>query len=360
MYILAFETSCDDTSVALLRDDILISMSTHTQLEHDVTGGVVPEVAARSHANAIFPCIDEVLWKSDGVSLEQIDYFACTERPWLLPSLLTWLTVAKTLALSYQKPLILVDHIESHIFANFLGRNRKDILFPNVVLTVSGWHTEIYLWKSLFELECIWQTRDDAAGECFDKVAKMMGLWFPGGAKIAKLADEYRNLWFVNQGSKRLFPEVLLEKDSLDFSFSWLKTAVKREIDGRLARLSDSWDSWSLLQEDSIREIAYEVEETISDILVTKLIRALKQTDVKMMLLAGGVSANATLKKKLEWISQNQEVSFLAPEKILYSMDNAAMVWIRAFYQISSWFRYSSIMIQSVNLIFLIMRPYFI
>ncbi len=139
----------------------------------------------------------------------------------------------------------------------------------------------------------------------------------------------------MNQNSKRLFPEVLLEKDSLDFSFSWLKTAVKREIDGRLARFYDSWDSWLLLQEDSIREIAYEVEETISDILVKKLTRALKQTDVKMMLLAGGVSANTTLKEKLERISQEQEVSFLAPDKIVYSMDNAAMVWIRAFYQIS-------------------------
>lgn len=136
MYILAFETSCDDTSVALMKDEVLVSMSTRTQLEHDVTGGVVPEVAARSHANAIFPCIEDVLRESK-ITLNDIDYFACTEKPGLLPSLLTGMTVAKTLALSQKKPIIWIDHIESHIFANYLDRNEEDITFPAVVLTVS-------------------------------------------------------------------------------------------------------------------------------------------------------------------------------------------------------------------------------
>jgi N6-L-threonylcarbamoyladenine synthase len=323
MYLLAFETSCDDTSVALMRDRELLSMSTRTQLEHDATWGVVPEVAARSHANAIFPCIEDVLSQA-WVKLQEIDYFACTEKPGLLPSLLTGLTVAKTFSLAYKKPLILIDHIESHIFANFLERNESEIIFPAVVLTVSGGHTEIYLWKSIFELEMVGQTRDDAAGECFDKVAKMMWLGFPWWAKIAQLSQEYRESWFMRQESwKCLFPEVMLERDSLDFSFSGLKTAVKREVDRR----------WDLALEDQ-QEIAYEVEETITDILSKKLRRALDHTSAHMMLLAGWVSANTLLKAKLQVISSEKWIPFLAPIKTIYSMDNAAMVGIRSYFEI--------------------------
>ncbi len=137
MYILAFETSCDDTSVAVMRDDICIALSTRTQLEHDATGGVVPEVAARLHANAIFPCIDDALCDAQ-IPLNQIDMIACTDRPGLAPSLLTGLVTAETLALSLGKPLFRIDHIESHIFANFLERSESDIIYPAVVLTVSG------------------------------------------------------------------------------------------------------------------------------------------------------------------------------------------------------------------------------
>ena len=137
MYILAFETSCDDTSIAVMRDDECISLSTRTQLEHDITGGVVPEVAARSHANAIFPCIDDAL-RDAGIEISDIDLIACTDRPGLAPSLLTGLVVADTLALSMKKPILKIDHIESHIFANFLDRKESDMVFPAVVLTVSG------------------------------------------------------------------------------------------------------------------------------------------------------------------------------------------------------------------------------
>ncbi len=137
MYILAFETSCDDTSVAIMRDDICIALSTRTQLEHSVTGGVVPEVAARSHANAIFPCIEDALKQAD-ITLKDIDMIACTEKPGLLPSLLTGMTVASTLALSLDIPILWIDHIESHIFANYLEHSEADIVFPAVVLTVSG------------------------------------------------------------------------------------------------------------------------------------------------------------------------------------------------------------------------------
>lgn len=136
MYILAFETSCDDTSVALMRDRELVAMSTRTQLEHDATGGVVPEVAARSHANAIFPCIDDVL-RGSGITLADIDVIACTARPGLAPSLLTGTTVADTLALSLGRPILWIDHIESHMFANFLERYTDEIVFPTMILTVS-------------------------------------------------------------------------------------------------------------------------------------------------------------------------------------------------------------------------------
>ena len=329
MYILAFETSCDDTSVAIMRDNICIALSTRTQLEHSVTGGVVPEVAARSHANAIFPCIEDVLKEAD-ITLDDIDVIACTEKPWLLPSLLTGMTVASTLALSLHKPLIWIDHIESHIFANYLEREESDILFPAVVLTVSGWHTEIYFWKSIFELHLLGQTRDDAAGEAFDKVSKMMWLWFPGGAIVSNRAkvyeEQHRDISPKSKNSKPLFPEVLLEKESLDFSFSWIKTAVKREIDRRIEKY------WFLSEED-IGEIAYEFEEVMTTILCKKLLRATLQTDAEMMILAWGVSANSKLRSKLETVAREQDILFISPVKNIYSMDNAAMVGIRAYYK---------------------------
>jgi N6-L-threonylcarbamoyladenine synthase len=324
MYILAFETSCDDTSVALMRDVDLLAISTRTQLEHSVTGGVVPEVAARSHANAIFPCIEDVL-RTTGLSLDEIDYFACTEKPWLLPSLLTGMTVAKTLALSLKKPLIWVDHIEWHIFANYLERDPSQIVFPAVVLTVSWGHTELYLWKQNTTLELLWQTRDDAAGEAFDKVSKMLWLWFPWWAIIASLAEDYRT--HNPKMKKRLFPEVLLESDSLDFSFSGIKTAVKRGIDKEIQKMG-------LLSEDFKKFIAYEFEETVTDILTKKIIRAYGMTHAKVLLLAGGVSANSSLQSKIALEANAQGVPFFSPRKNIYSMDNAAMIGIRAYFMI--------------------------
>ncbi|MBC7503552.1 tRNA (adenosine(37)-N6)-threonylcarbamoyltransferase complex transferase subunit TsaD [Candidatus Gracilibacteria bacterium] len=322
MYILAFETSCDDTSVAVMRDKVCISLSTRTQLEHSATGGVVPEVAARSHANAIFPCIDDALGDA-GIHLSDIDLIACTDHPGLAPSLLTGLVVAETLALSSGKPMMRIDHIESHIFANFLERKESDIIFPSVVLTVSGGHTELYIWNSLYDLEMIGQTHDDAAGECFDKVSKMLGMGFPGGKKIADLAEKYIGEY------EGIFPLVLLYKESLDFSFSGLKSAVKRYIDIQIATPE------GLTPEKKI-QIAYEFEEVVTDILSKKLMRAAEQKDTKMILLAGGVSANTKLKKKIKTLADIAHVSFLAPTQIIYSMDNAAMVGARAYYEWSS------------------------
>ncbi len=332
MYILAFETSCDDTSVAVMCDDECISLSTRTQLEHSATGGVVPEVAARSHANAIFPCIDDAL-RDAGITLDQIDLIACTDRPGLAPSLLTGLVVADTLALSLGKPILRIDHIESHIFANLLERNESDIIFPAIVLTVSGWHTELYQWNSLFDLQMIGQTHDDAAGECFDKVSKMLGMGFPGWKKIADLAEKYTGTY------EGIFPLVLLDKDSLDFSFSGLKSAVKRYIDTQIT--TPDW-----LTDAKKIQIAYEFEEVVTDILSKKLMRASEQKNAKMILLAWGVSANTKLKNKITILADMAHIPFLAPARIIYSMDNAAMVGIRAYYEyraISQKLRISSL-----------------
>lgn len=321
MYILAFETSCDDTSIAVMRDDECISLSTRTQLEHDITGGVVPEVAARSHANAIFPCIDDAL-RDAGIELSDIDLIACTDRPGLAPSLLTGLVVADTLALSMKKPILKIDHIESHIFANFLDRKESDMVFPAVVLTVSGWHTELYQWNSLFDLQIIGQTHDDAAWECFDKVSKMLGMGFPGWKKIADLAEKYTGVY------EGIFPLVLLDRESLDFSFSGLKSAVKRYIDIQIA--TPEW-----LTQDKKIQIAYEFEEVVTDILSKKLLRAAEQKNAKMILLAWGVSANTKLKNKIQKIADIAHILFLAPTRTIYSMDNAAMVGMRAYYEYS-------------------------
>ncbi len=305
-----------------MRDGELLAMSTRTQLEHDATGGVVPEVAARSHANAIFPCIDDVLREAN-ISLSDIDVFACTARPGLAPSLLTGTTVADTLALSLGKPILWIDHIESHMFANFLERETDEIRFPTMILTVSGGHTEIYLWRSLYEFEMVSQTRDDAAGECFDKVAKMMWLGFPGGAKIARLSAEFVNRATDDekQLASKLFPRGLSGAE-LDFSFSGMKSAIKRYVDS----IGEPTDA-------DRERIAYGTEMAITDVLATKLIQAAEQHGVRDIALAGGVSANTRLKDMLTQEAMNRGWNFIAPKKILYSMDNAAMVGIRAYYE---------------------------
>ncbi|MFA6080018.1 MAG: tRNA (adenosine(37)-N6)-threonylcarbamoyltransferase complex transferase subunit TsaD [Candidatus Gracilibacteria bacterium] len=228
MYLLAFESSCDDTSVALLRDDELICMKTHTQLEHIATEGVVPETAARLHANHVFELLEEVL-KIGTITLKDIDIFAATSEPGLIPSLLIGKTVAKTLATSHKKPLIWVNHIEGHIFSVLLERKLQDLKFPAIVLSASGGHNDLFLWKSLYEIEKLGGTLDDSAGESMDKVGRSMGLPFPAGREVDELAQKYTPKIHTNIPK---FP-LVLPADSLDFSFSGLKSAAIREIELR-------------------------------------------------------------------------------------------------------------------------------
>jgi len=334
MKILAFETSCDDTSIALFENEKLVCMYTKSQIKiHNKTGGVVPEVASREHANVIFDVLDDVLseWNT---TLQEIDYIAVTTHPGLVPSLLTGITVASTLSQALQVPIIPIDHIQAHIFSNWLDRNENEIIFPIVCLTVSWGHNEIWYMKDMWTKEKLWQTQDDAAWEAYDKVAKMMWLEYPGWPVISKLASEY-----ISRGTgtsvpvpqKPLFPRVFLEKSEFGFSFSGLKSAVRREIEKRTG--VDTSVAVPLTDEDKI-EISYEFQAAINEVLCYKLLEAAKQKNVKTMLLAGWVSANDDLNIKISIEANRLWLTFFAPEKKLYCMDNAAMIGILAYYKI--------------------------
>ena len=328
MYILAFETSCDDTSVAILQDGHRRARRTASQaLPHTASGGVVPEVAARMHEDAIFRVLDEALAEA-GVTLADIDEIACTETPGLLPSLLVGLSVSRTLAAVTRKPWMPVNHVIAHMFANFLDREVGEIPFPNVCLTASGGHNELYLWRTLFDCTKIGETLDDASGEAFDKVAKALGLGYPGGPEIARVASEYT-------GSYRgIFPIVLLSPDSADMSFSGLKSAVKREIDRRILAsggIPNTLGCTECLSDRDRSEIAFEFQEAVVRALVTKTFDAVDRHGVAGVLLAGGVSANRLLRERCQEEAVRRGIPLLHPVRGVYCQDNAAMVGMYAY-----------------------------
>jgi len=332
MIILAIETSCDDTSIAVFRDEKLLFMDTASQIKiHNKTGWVVPEVAAREHANSIFDVLTNVLEKSN-ISLENIDYIWVTTNPWLLPSLLTWTTVAWTISTVLNKKIIPINHIEAHIFSNFLERQEQEIEFPLVCLTVSWWHNDIYFMKDMWNFEKIGSSWDDAWWEAFDKVAKMMVLEYPGWPVISKLAGEYISPSPAGEGARGwgLFPRVWLVKKEFNFSFSGLKSSVKREVDRRIKENSE-------LTLDDKKEISYEFENAVTEVLSYKLINAAEEKWVKTVMLAWWVSANTKLKESIEKLAKKEWINFIYPKKLIYSMDNAAMVWINTYYRIKYW-----------------------
>ena len=324
MKILAFETSCDDTSIAIFEDEKLLAMNTDSQIKiHNKTWWVVPEIAAREHANVIFDVLTRTLQDAD-TQLDDIGYIGVTTNPWLLPSLLTGTTVASTISTVLQKKIIPIHHIEAHIFANFLERKEADIEFPLVCLTVSWGHNDMYSMKSMWDLEKIGSSWDDAWGEAFDKVAKMMGLWYPGWPIVSQLSSEYESEWWEWIG---LFPRVWLVKKEHNFSFSGLKSAVKREVDKRIL------ENWNLSEQDT-KEISYEFETAVVEVLAYKLVQAAKEKNVKTVMLAGGVSANNRLKNEIEKLCVKEKLQFIHPKKLVYCMDNAAMVWINTYYRV--------------------------
>lgn len=315
MLILGIETSCDETSAAVVRDGrAVLSNTIASQIElHRVTGGVVPEVAAREHILKILPVIDQSLMEAN-VSFEQIDALAVTVRPGLIASLLVGTNTASTLALLGKKILIPVNHIEGHIYANWLD-HEEDIAFPVVVLTVSGGHNELVLMKEHGVFQELGSTRDDAAGEAFDKVARLLGLPYPGGPEISRLAQEGNPQGYA-------LPKALIN-EGYDFSFSGLKSAVFRLVQEEGASLRRA-------------DLAASFQEVVCEVLSHKLIRAAQAYGAQEIHLAGGVSANRWLRQKVEAQMKTAllNIPLRFPQKIAYCTDNAAMIAAAGYFQV--------------------------
>ena len=335
---LAIETSCDDTSVGIVSCDEkwfgVEKLFAYSQIDdHQKYGGVVPEIASRLHSEKVLKVLDEV-----GLDvIKKVDMISVTTHPWLPGSLVVGKAVASSLAEYFKKPLIQVNHIYGHIFSLWLDRGLDDVVLPMVVLTASGGHNDIYVisdgelkivdddlswvkvWK--FKIAKIWQTIDDAAGECFDKVARMLGGPYPGWQWISQKADNYKP-WKVddlNISFKRIF----LGKDKFEFSFSGMKSQVwflLKQLEKNNVEIT----------EDVICKIAYEFQEAVVEVLVKKLIRAWIKYDVKSVGIAGGVSCNERLWQYLnQYIDEKKlEISRIRPVKKVYSTDNAAMIGV--------------------------------
>lgn len=312
--ILGIESSCDETSVAVLRGgrEILANVISTQIPIHQKFGGVVPEIASRKHIVNIMPVLDEALHKAD-VKLEDIDRIAVAYGPGLVGALLVGVSAAKTLAFALDKPLIAVNHLEGHIFANFLSH--PELQPPFMALVVSGGHTSLVHVKDYNHFSLMGQTRDDAAGEAFDKVARVMGLPYPGGPQIDKLAKE-------GNPDAIDFPMALNEKGNYEFSFSGLKSAVLNYLNSmKLKHL-----------EVNKADVAASFQKSVVNILVHKAVEAARQTGMNKLVLAGGVAANSSLEEHLRQAAEQNNLEFYYPSKILCT-DNAAMIACRGYYQ---------------------------
>ncbi len=312
MRILALETSCDETAVAILEDGHrLLAHMVSSQIDiHRRYGGIVPELASRRHMEIIYPLTKDAL-RSAGLNIDQIDAFAVTNGPGLIGALVVGVSFAKALAYANKKPLVAVDHLNAHFMAVFLEPHPPR--FPFVALVVSGGHTSLFYVEGPLRYSLLGQTRDDAAGEAFDKVAKLLGLGYPGGRIISRLAE---------QGNPQAIalPRPLLEKNNLDFSFSGLKTAVVyyvRECQRQKKPLP-------------LHDLCASFEMAVIDVLVHKALQALKHTHVKRLVVAGGVAANKRLRKTLSEISRQEGFELFIPQPA-YCTDNAAMVAVAGY-----------------------------
>ena len=318
-YILAIESSCDETSASVCVDGKILSNIIANQTVHEQYGGVVPELASRAHMQNIVPVVDAAIKQAvvdhhSPFTIHDIDAFAFTQSPGLIGSLLVGAQFAKSLSLSLQKPLIAVHHMQAHVLANLISDPKPE--FPFLCLTVSGGHTQIVIAHSPLNLEIIGQTIDDAAGEAFDKTAKMLGLPYPGGPLIDKYAKEGNNKAF-----KFAEPQI----PGLNFSFSGLKTSV-------LYFLNDEVKKDAGFIQKNINDLCASVQFTIINILMKKLKKATEQTGIKNVCIAGGVSANSGLRNALtEYGEKFNWKTFIPPFK--YCTDNAAMIAITAYYK---------------------------
>ncbi|MBI2404917.1 tRNA (adenosine(37)-N6)-threonylcarbamoyltransferase complex transferase subunit TsaD [Candidatus Gottesmanbacteria bacterium] len=317
MKILAIETSCDETAAAIVEDGIKIlsNVVASSTTMHQKYGGIVPEVAAREQHRVIMPVIKETLEQAK-LSIDDIDKVAVTIGPGLIGSLLIGVETAKTIAFVTKKPLIPVNHVIAHMFGNFLSPSQP-VEFPVISLVVSGGHTELYLMKSRSDLTWLGGTLDDAAGEAFDKTARLLGFGNRGGPAIAAAAANYPIIQLSNNPIK--LPRPLLYDKTLNFSFSGLKTAVLRE-----------WKKQETHDEALVNAFAYEVQEAITDVLVAKTIKAAEKYHAQSILISGGVAANSCLREKLSIL--NYQFSIHAPSPALCT-DNAVYIASCAFFK---------------------------
>jgi len=311
--ILAIESSCDDTSAAVIKDGILRSNVTANQKIHEKYGGVIPEAASRKHQLNIVPVVSEAL-QTAGLTMKDLDAVAVTIGPGLIGSLMVGVSYAKGLSLALDIPLIAVHHMQAHVLAHFIEEPRP--AFPFLCLTVSGGHTQIVLVKEDLSMEVLGQTLDDAAGEAYDKTAKLLGLPYPGGPLIDRRAAQ-------GDGSRFHFPRASVP--GLNYSFSGVKTAVMYFLRDRQKEDPD-------FIEKNINDLAASVQEAINDALLQKLKRAVKESGIREVALAGGVSANSGLRKKAGKWAEKEGVNLYIP-KVEYSTDNAAMIAMAAHFK---------------------------
>jgi N6-L-threonylcarbamoyladenine synthase len=315
MIILGIESSCDETAAAVCSDGVVLSNVVATQDVHIQYGGVVPELASRAHMENILPVVDRALTQA-GITLQQIDGIAFTQAPGLIGALLVGSSFAKSLALALNKPLIGVHHMHAHVLANLI--EHPNLSYPFLCLTVSGGHTQIVLAHSATRQEILGQTRDDAAGEAFDKSAKLLGLPYPGGPLIDKYAAEGKPVFD--------FPEPQIP--GLDFSFSGLKTSI-------LYFLQEKTRQDPEFVHKNLANICASVQHRIISILLRKLKKAAHQTGITTVCLAGGVSANRGLRKALEELGEAEGWTTIIPA-FEYCTDNAAMIAITGYYKLLS------------------------
>ncbi|WP_340112919.1 tRNA (adenosine(37)-N6)-threonylcarbamoyltransferase complex transferase subunit TsaD [Maribellus mangrovi] len=316
--ILGIESSCDDTSAAVIRDEMILSNVVASQKVHEEYGGVVPELASRAHQQNIIPVVDLAI-KRAGIDRKEIDAVAFTRGPGLLGSLLVGTSFAKGFSLSMKIPLIEVNHLLGHVLALFIRENGIDYnppKFPFLCLLVSGGNSQIILVRDYLDMEVIGQTIDDAAGEAFDKCAKVMGLPYPGGPHVDKLAKE---------GDPKRFEFSRPRIQGLDYSFSGLKTNF-------LYFLRDHIKVNENFVEENKADLCASLQHTIIEILLSKLKRAAKETGIKEIAIAGGVSANSGLRNALKKNADKFGWNLIIP-KFEYTMDNAAMIAISGYYK---------------------------
>ena len=311
---LAIETSCDETSAAVvLNGRKVLSNIISSQIPlHQKYGGVVPEIASRKHIENVMPVIEEALQEAK-VTLEEIDVIGVTYGPGLVGALLVGVAAAKTLAFACDKPLIAVNHLEGHIFANFISH--PELKPPFAALVVSGGHTSLIHVKDYNDFSLLGQTMDDAAGEAFDKVARVLKLPYPGGPHIDRLAK-------AGNGKVIAFPRALAQKNSMNFSFSGVKSAVLNYLN------SAAQKGETIVAED----VAASFQAAVVEVLVSKAMQACEACGCKKLVIAGGVAANSGLKEALSAACAANEYELFYPEPILCT-DNAAMIASRAYYQ---------------------------